>query len=74
MKSALSTLLILIILFIAANSGAFNLLSNSMFHYISIIALVVVFAFAAFFIGFTDKNPPSQISDNNQQEDNADEK
>ena len=72
MKSAIFTLIILIIICIVINSGALDIISSSAFHYLSLIMLILVFAIAAFFIGFTPKESAPKVPDESVDKENAD--
>jgi len=63
MKSAIISLVFLIFIFIAINSGALNVIGSSAFHYLSLIMLILVFVGAAFLIGFTPKETPEKSVD-----------
>lgn len=61
MKSAILTLLFLIIIFIALNSGALDIIRSSAFHYMSLGVFVLVFAAAGFLVGFKQNDSESQL-------------
>ncbi|MBR6355361.1 MAG: hypothetical protein IKR92_00765 [Alphaproteobacteria bacterium] len=56
MKSAILTLIIFIIIFIALCSGALNIIDSPVFHYLSFALLIAVFATAYFLVGFQEKD------------------
>lgn len=63
MKSAILTLILLIFIFFALNSGILSTINSSAFHYLSVLAFVVVIVCAAIFIGFSPKNDTKETPD-----------
>ena len=70
MKSAILSLLFLIIIFIALNSGALDVIRSSAFHYFSLIVFILVFAAAGLFVGFkSDGNEKTQLPPHKENDD-----
>ena len=71
MKSALLTLIILIIIYVAINGGVLDVVDSSAFHYAAFASLIIVFVAAYFLVGFRDKEslssntPTRQTSEEN---------
>ena len=68
MKSAFLSLIILIFIFFALNSGVLSAINSSAFHYLSLLAFVIVVACAAMFIGFKPKEDITEIPEENKED------
>ncbi len=65
MKSAIVSLLVLILIVLLFKYGFLALLSSKMFHYSAYIIFAIVMASAVYFVGIRDNNKSVDVPENN---------